>query len=401
MRGRVAALVWTVGSVAVATAADSRPNPAALLLPPVASAGQSATFRHPAVNARSTAPDLPPPPAARLAPPRDTAKVTLPPTEEVRRSERPVRGDELFGRPVRPELDRERESGKWGDKLDDVIGPEARQGWFHSDRAFDCVVSPITNPFLFEDPRALTEIRPMFIYQKIPNSQPNFQGGDVWFLGAQTRLAFGERFSLTLNKIGGVSVDANNPAYDGDFGLSEIWLGPKVTLIRDPEFATILAAGAQFHIPVGSGSVYQDTGSLSIVPYATFSQRFLASRFGTFNGMLSTGYSFSTDSQRSDFLYLSSHLSFDIANAHRFYPVFEMNWFYYTTDGNARAISGEGRDLINFGSLAEGSSLVTGAIGGRVKLTRNTEIGVAYEMPMIGNRDFFDYRFTVDFIWRY
>jgi hypothetical protein len=305
----------------------------------------------------------------------------------------------MLGRPLLTH--RVRDSGKRGEKIQVSFGPEARQGWFHSDRAFDCVVSPITNPFLFEDPRALTEIRPLFIYQKIPGSQPNFQGGNIWYLGAQTRLAFGERFSLTLNKIGGVAVKANNPSYDGDFGLSEIWLGPKVTLIRDPQFATILAAGAQFQIPVGSGSAYQDTGKLSIVPYLTFSQRFLATRVGTFNGMVSTGYSFSTDSQRSDYFYLSSHLSFDIGNAHRFYPVLEMNWFQYTTNGNARLISGEGRDLINFGSLAKGSSLVTGAVGGRVKLTRNTEIGAAYEMPMIGNRDFFDYRFTVDFIWRY
>ncbi|HET6574265.1 MAG TPA: hypothetical protein VFG68_11715 [Fimbriiglobus sp.] len=394
MRGRVAALAWVVGCAAVAPAGDPRPDPAALLLPPVASAGSPSTLR-----ARSSAPDLPPPPAARLAPPRDATPVTVRPVADVRRAEWPARGDELFERSLRS--DRERESGKWGDKLDDAVGPAARQGWFHSDRAFDCVVSPITNPFLFEDPRALTEIRPLFIYQKIPNSQPNFRGGDIWYLGAQTRLAFGERFSLTLNKIGGVTVNAKNPAYDGDFGLSEIWLGPKVTLIRDPQYATILAAGAQFHIPVGSASAYQDTGELSIVPYVTFSQRFLATRVGTFNGMVSTGYSFSTDKLRSDYLYLSSHLSFDIGNAHRFYPVLEMNWFHYTTNGSARSISGEGRDLINFGSLAKGSSMVTGAIGGRVKLTRNTEIGVAYETPLIGNEDFFDYRFTVDFIWRY
>lgn len=399
MRGRVAALAWVVGCVAAAPAADSRPDPAALLLLPVASSGQPRSSGPPAVRARSAAPDLPPPPAARLSPPRAVTPVSVRPVEEVRRTERPARGDELFDPPLRP--DPERESGKWGDKFKDAVGPEARQGWFRSDRAFDCVVSPITNPFLFEDPRALTEIRPLFIYQKIPGSQPNFQGGDIWYLGAQTRLAFGERFSVTLNKIGGASVDANNPAYDGDFGLSEIWLGPKVTLIRDPEYATILAAGAQFHIPIGSGSVYQDTGSLSIVPYLTFSQRFLASRLGTFNGMVSTGYSFSTDNLRSDYLYLSSHLSFDIGNAHRFYPVLEMNWFHYTTDGSARFISGEGRDLINFGSLAKGSSMVTGAVGGRVKLTRNTELGAAYEVPLIGNEDFFDHRFTVDFIWRY
>ena len=36
---------------------------------------------------------------------------------------------------------------------------------FQSDHCFDYFASPVTNPFLFEDPRALTELKPLFIYQ--------------------------------------------------------------------------------------------------------------------------------------------------------------------------------------------------------------------------------------------
>src|SRR4029453_11983595 len=36
---------------------------------------------------------------------------------------------------------------------------------FQSDRCFCRLISPVTMPFYFEDPRALTEARPIFMYQ--------------------------------------------------------------------------------------------------------------------------------------------------------------------------------------------------------------------------------------------
>src|SRR5262249_35049902 len=59
---------------------------------------------------------------------------------------------------------------------------------FQSDHCFDNFISPITNPFLFEDPRALTEIRPIFIQQGSPSSQYIFHGGSEQFLGTQLRV---------------------------------------------------------------------------------------------------------------------------------------------------------------------------------------------------------------------
>src|SRR5207248_5732234 len=63
-------------------------------------------------------------------------------------------------------------------------------GRFQSDHAFDnftCrgdLISPVSNPFFFEDPRALTEVRPIFIYQTAPSNSP-LRGGSSEFFGTQ------------------------------------------------------------------------------------------------------------------------------------------------------------------------------------------------------------------------
>src|SRR5262245_20247467 len=62
------------------------------------------------------------------------------------------------------------------------------QGTFQSDHCFDRFISPVSNPFFFEDPRALTELRPIFIYQHIPGSNPLFHGGSFEGFFLQGRL---------------------------------------------------------------------------------------------------------------------------------------------------------------------------------------------------------------------
>jgi hypothetical protein len=189
--------------------------------------------------------------------------------------------------------------------------------------------------------------------------------------------------------------------FDSKTGLSELWLGPKVVIIENPEFKTLLSAGATFQIPLGSSSVFQNTGKLSIVPYVSAAQEFLKTEWGSFNAMASGGYSFSTNRQRSDFFYVSGHLDFNLGNRNRFYPFFEANWFSYTSNGQSSTIGVEGRDLINFGSAASGSNLVTGAFGARFKISKHWEVGGAFEFPLVGPRDLFRNRFLVDLSFRY
>jgi hypothetical protein len=312
------------------------------------------------------------------------------------------------GRPGEKSYPRERSSGKFGDKIGEKFG-NAMNGvfgahdWFRSDHCFDGFISPVTNPFLFEDPRSLTEVRPIFMYQQIPGGQPDFKGGSVWYFGTQARLAVTERLSFTFNKLGAVATNPGSGSpLDNQFGFAELWLGPKYTFLRGEQTGSLLAGGLQFQIPVGSGSVYQNTGSLSLVPYLTYGQNFGRNfRLGSFNTILATGYAASVNNQRSDYYWLSAHLDFDWGNTHRFYPLAELNWFYYTTNGKTSPFTGEGRDLFNFGSNASGTGLVTAAFGARYKITESAQVGGAFELPIGGARDLFKYRFTVDFILKY
>jgi len=303
------------------------------------------------------------------------------------------------------ERDADRSSSQFGEKLGEIFHGALGhcQEWFKSDHMFDGFISPVTNPFLFEDPRSLTEVRPIFMYQQIPGRQPDFQGGNIWFFGTQARVAVTDRLSFVFHKIGGISVNpGSGSAFDGQTGFSELWLGPKYTIIRNEETCSLLAAGLQFQIPAGNKSVFQDTGSLSLVPYLTYGQNFLRDmRIGSLNALVGTGYSISVDKLRSDYYYLSGHLDLDVANNHRFYPLTELNWIIYTSNGHTRPFGSEGRDLFNFGAQAKGNGMLTWAIGARYKITESAQIGGAFELPVAGPRDVFRYRFTLDFILRY
>src|SRR5262249_35254429 len=82
-------------------------------------------------------------------------------------------------------------------------------GWFKSDCfCQDSMISPVSNPFFFTDPRALTRIEPLFIFQ---TASRNARGGNSEFYGVQGSLALSERFSLELNKLGFVSLNPKDP----------------------------------------------------------------------------------------------------------------------------------------------------------------------------------------------
>ena len=104
------------------------------------------------------------------------------------------------------------------------------RGVLQSDHCFDNFISPITNPFLFEDPRALTELRPIFMQQGAPNSNWVFNGGNAQFFGVQARVAITERVSFVINKFGGVWTEPSSPPPGfSDFARASpnFWLGPK------------------------------------------------------------------------------------------------------------------------------------------------------------------------------
>src|SRR5260370_20022591 len=129
----------------------------------------------------------------------------------------------------------------WGDRLREWCGLGHGGFTFRSDHCFDDVglVSPLTNPFFFEDPRSLTEVRPIYIYQSIPRHTPIVAGGDVQFFGLQGRLALGENLSIVVNELGLVRLHSGHPEDDPDgrfgrteTGFAELQIGPKWAFFR-------------------------------------------------------------------------------------------------------------------------------------------------------------------------
>src|SRR5262249_32990425 len=149
--------------------------------------------------------------------------------------------------------------------VNSVLQPAQGRNAFQSDHCFDQFISPVSNPFYFEDPRALTELRPVFMWQHTPGRNPVFAGGDNFALDLQGRVAFTPWLSLVVNQLGWVWTEIDNPAsgYKSHTGFQEVHLGPKFTFLRNETSGTVMAGGVTFAIPSGSAKVFQDTGSLS------------------------------------------------------------------------------------------------------------------------------------------
>jgi hypothetical protein len=288
-----------------------------------------------------------------------------------------------------------------------IFQPAAGGKFLESDHCFDSFASPVTNPFYFEDPRALTEARPIFIWQHTPDNNWVFGGGDNFFAGVQVRVAFSEWLSLVVHKLGWVWIEPENGfgQFDNHAGFAELHLGPKFTFYRNDQVGSLAAFGLSFDIAAGSSDVFQDTGSLSLRPYISYGRNFLRTmQYGSFNFLNTTGYSFATDDERSDHFFTSFHLDFDVGNFHRIYPLVELNWVHYTSDGGVRPLGFEGRDLFNFGTTnIAGQDELTFAAGIRFKIIgESVQMGIAGEWSLIGGGNHLDdFRLTVDMIFRY
>lgn len=283
----------------------------------------------------------------------------------------------------------------------------ARRQPFQSDHEFDYFTSPVTNPFFFEDPRSLTEIRPIFIWQHTPNANPAWAGGNNFDFAVRGSVAITEHISINISRFGFTSINprGSNPDITSHTGFSEFLIGPKVTFIRSETSHTVAAFGLTFDVPTGSAAVLQNTGHTALIPYFSIAQNFGRFDYGSFNFMNTTGYTFRTDNTRSESFYSSFHLDFDVKDGHVFYPLLELNWRHYTRNGGARDLYFEGNDLANFGSRAtSGHDDMNLALGFRYVINKNITWGLAGEFNILRNGDgrhLDQFRFTTDLIFRY
>lgn len=274
------------------------------------------------------------------------------------------------------------------------------ESFFDSDRLFGLFVStgytfsdfisPVTNPVFFEDPRTLTEVRPIFLHHNIPNS---LGGGDVDLIAVQARAALTERLSIIATKDGFIMSDGNLL----NDGWADVSAGLKYQLYADECCGRLLSTGVSFELPVGSSRALQGNGDGEFHLFASMGTRFWTSS----HWISSSGFRLPTDrSDESSVWYWSNHIDHEIIAG--IYTFSEYSWYHWMSSGKNGIPGVEGGDLFNLGSMeVGGNDIVTAAWGLKYKPHEQMEIGIAYEWPMTNRQDLLENRLTTDLILRY
>ncbi len=259
-----------------------------------------------------------------------------------------------------------------------------------SDKRFCCFISPISNPVYFENPRTLSEVRFVYLHQKVPLAAG---GGEVDLLTLQLRAALTNRFSMIATKSGFFT--SSSPLVDD--GWADVNAGFKYTVLSDPALQRLLSVGLTYELPAGSTRTRQGNGDGLFHLFLTGG----AAR-DHWQVISAAGLLLPADrSAESSLGYWSNHLSRRIGFTD-LHVLGEVNWFHWLGAGDAFPLPLEGIDTFNFGARGvAGNDIVTGAFGLKYKPSDRLELGCAWEAPLTGRRDVLDNRLTVDCILRY
>lgn len=255
------------------------------------------------------------------------------------------------------------------------------------------MAAPITHPTSFEDPRPYTEVRPIYIYHKISDDFVT-GGGAANVYALQLRYAVDERWGIIATKDGYVDLNTDQVLSDQD-GFADLSAGVKYAFYRDDAAREIITAGLRYEIPVGDEEIFQGQGDGAFNPFLS-----AAVGLGPINIMAGTGFRMALDDEDSSFFDFDLHVDTKIGF---FHPVVELNVYTVTDGGSRLEIADEGEDFFNFGSSkADGSTLVSTAIGGRFDLCDSISFGVAYQVPLTNGSgsNILDYRVTTDLIFK-
>lgn len=262
-----------------------------------------------------------------------------------------------------------------------------------SDHCYGRMISPMTNPTGFEDPRTLTEVRAIFVNHVLPPLIPN-AGNQLRVVAAQIRLALTDSTSIIATKDGYIFSDF--PLVDD--GFADTALGLKQNLAKNADTQRILSAGLTYEGPWGSRRALQGRGTGRFNMFLTGT-----SAVGDSGQVIvQTGFRLPADRVEGNQLwYASTHLNrrvlFD-----NLYLFTEFNMYHFMSNGRAFPLPINGGDFFDFGSVGiAGKTMVTGAVGMKLKPSLYREYGLAWEVPLTKERGVLDNRLTADMILRY
>jgi hypothetical protein len=284
-------------------------------------------------------------------------------------------------------------------------------GRLSGNRNFPNFIGWLSNPLQNIDPRAVTELWPVFGNSWI-SSLPALPNGSIQLYGAGLNVALSERLSLGLNQGGYAAADFNgnqtalfldhagvlrSPQESG--GDREGWLNlggwVQYTLIENIAAQCLLTAGLRWEAPAGSSDIFQGHGPPYLAPYAT-----IGKEFGHFHVLATAGYQFPAGSGdlTSDFFYTNVHLDRQMFGW--LYPLVEVNATYHTTSVALDLPTQHGFiDLNNFEASGDIVSLAVGA--NAVLVPSKLEVGAVYSTTISTQHNFDMNGLLVKMVLRY
>jgi hypothetical protein len=284
-------------------------------------------------------------------------------------------------------------------------------GLLDGNRDFPNFIGFLSNPLENIDPRAVTEVWPIFGSSWV-STLPSLPSGDLQVYGAGLYLALSDRLSVGLNQ-GGYAVANFSRNQPGRFldhaGLLEnrkqfggerqgfLNLGgfAQYTVIADVPDQFLLTAGLRWEAPSGSSEVFQGDGPPYLAPYLT-----LGKEFGCFHVLATAGYEFPLGSSdvTTHFFYTNLHL--DRRTFGWLYPLVEVNAIYHTS--NVSLDLPEQVGFIDLDDFEASGNLVTLSVGANAVLVPNKlEVGAVYTTTLASQHNFTVNGLLAKIVYRY
>jgi hypothetical protein len=327
-------------------------------------------------------------------------------------------------------------------------------GRLAGNHAFPSFIGFISNPLQNIDPRAVTEIYPIFGSAWTSEAGP-VPSSDFQLYGAGLTIALSDRLAVGLNQGGYADVhlstqDASLLAVVAQLGrqnvlnllsqdpatllalLRQHGLGPKdllqlkrlatfdpsgqfsdveaggdrsgwlnlggfaqYTLIEDAASQFLLTAGLRVEAPCGSHDIFQGHGPAHLAPYLTAGKG-----FGDFHVLATAGYYFPAGpgSDNTKLFYADLHL--DRRMFGWLYPLVEFNWDYHTTSASIDLPARRG--FFNLNTFEASGNILTMAVGANAVLVpEKLEFGAVYLTSLAVQRDFSVNGLMVKMVYRY
>jgi hypothetical protein len=256
-------------------------------------------------------------------------------------------------------------------------------------------VPPITQPIFNEPAEITTELRPIFLYHRIPNNFVS-DGGRVIGIAVQARAAITDRLAFIATKDGYTDINFDSVLPDEE-GFLNIAAGLKYAVYAKPDAGRFVTLGLRYEAPIGdletAGIKLQGGGDGMLDGFVT-----ATTALGDKAGLQgSIGYDGAIDTDHdSSFLHASVHGDYEVVK--NLFGVLEFNMQSTLDRGNrtdgAAVGSFEGFDVFNFGNTQSGT-VVTAGFGARWRAWDHLIFGAAYELPL-DRKDVIQDRVTVD-----